>query len=57
VEAITQLEVATASDRDTVATLTTINAKLPAQLEASQAYVKKLKDDISDLKMKIKPAW
>jgi hypothetical protein len=51
------LAVATASDRDMVATLTATNAKLTAQLEASQAYVKKQKDDIADLKMKMKPAW
>jgi hypothetical protein len=38
--------VATASDRDTVATLTATNAKLTLQLETSQAHGNKLKEDI-----------
>jgi hypothetical protein len=42
-DAITQLAVATASDRDTVATLTATNYKLTLQLETSQAYLQKLK--------------
>jgi hypothetical protein len=37
VAAISQLATATASDRGTVATLTTTNAKLATQLEAAQA--------------------
>jgi hypothetical protein len=56
-DAIAQLAVATASDHDTVATLTAINAKLTLQLDMSQAYIKKLKEDIAQLKLKIKPAW
>jgi hypothetical protein len=56
-DAIAQLEVATDLDRDTVATLTATNAKLTLQLETSQAYVMKLKKDIVQLKLKIKPAW
>jgi hypothetical protein len=54
-DAIAQLAVATASDRDTVAILTATNAKLTFQLETSQAGVQKLKEDISQLKLKIKP--
>jgi hypothetical protein len=42
-DSIAQMEVATASDCDTVAILTSTNAKLTLQLETSQAYVKKLK--------------
>jgi hypothetical protein len=57
VEAITQLATATASDRGTVATLTTTNAKLATQLEAAQAQNAQLKDEIAALKNKIKPAW
>jgi hypothetical protein len=56
-EAIAKLVVATASDSDTVATITASNAKLTTHLEASQAYIKKLKYNIADLNMKIKPAW
>jgi hypothetical protein len=55
-DAIAQLAVATAFDRETVATLTATNAKLTLQLETSQAYVKKLKEYIVQLKLKIKPA-
>jgi hypothetical protein len=55
--AITQLAVAVASDRDTVATLTANNAKLTFQLETSQDYVQHLKEDIAQLKLNIKPAW
>jgi hypothetical protein len=57
VDAITQLATATASDRGTVATLTTTNAKLATQLEAAQAQIAQLKDEIAVLKNKIKPAW
>jgi hypothetical protein len=39
VEAIPQLATATASDRSTVATLTTTNAKLANQLEAARALI------------------
>jgi hypothetical protein len=44
VDAIAQLATATASDRGTVATLTTTNAKLATQLEAAQAHIAQLKD-------------
>jgi hypothetical protein len=57
VEAITQLATATASDRGTVATLTTTNAKLANQLEAAHALIAQLKNEIATLKNKIKPAW
>jgi hypothetical protein len=56
VEAIAQLATATASDRGTVATLTTTNAKLANQLEAAHALITKLKSEIATLKNKIKPA-
>jgi hypothetical protein len=42
-EAIAQLVTATASDRGTVATLTTTNAKLANQLEAVHALIAQLK--------------
>jgi hypothetical protein len=57
IDAIAQLETATAYDRGTVATLTTTNAKLAMQLEADQAQIAQLKDEIATLKNKIKPAW
>jgi 5-methylthioribose kinase len=57
VEAIAQLATATSSDRGTVATLTTTNAKLATQLEAAHALIAKLKNEIATLKNKIKPAW
>jgi hypothetical protein len=57
VDAIAQLATATASDRGTVATLTTTNAKLATQLEAARAHIAQLKNEISMLKIKIKPAW
>jgi hypothetical protein len=56
VEDMAQLEVATCSDCDTVATLTAINAKLTLQLETLQAYTHNLKEAIVQLKLKIKPA-
>jgi phage shock protein A len=56
VNAIAQLATATASDRGTVATLTTTNAKLATQLEAAHAQISQLKNDIATLKNKIKPA-
>jgi predicted RNase H-like nuclease (RuvC/YqgF family) len=56
VDAIAQLATATASDHGTVATLTTTNAKLATQLEAAQAQIAQLKDDIVALKSKIKHA-
>jgi predicted RNase H-like nuclease (RuvC/YqgF family) len=56
VDAITQLATATTSDRCTVATLTTTNAKLTTQLEAAHALIAQLKNKISTLKNKIKPA-
>jgi hypothetical protein len=57
VDAITQLATETASDRGTVATLTTTNAKLATQLEAAQAQIAQLKNEIVTLKNKINPAW
>jgi hypothetical protein len=57
VDAIAQLETAMASDRGTVATLTTTNAKLATQLEAAHAQIAQLKNEIATLKNKIKPAW
>jgi predicted RNase H-like nuclease (RuvC/YqgF family) len=56
VDAITQLATATASDRGTVATLTTTNAKLATQLEAAHALIAQLKNEIATLKNNIKPA-
>jgi hypothetical protein len=56
-EAIVQLATATASDRGTVATLTTTNAKLATQLEAAHALIAQLKSEIATLKIKIKPVW
>jgi hypothetical protein len=56
-EAIAQLVTATASDRGTVATLTTTNAKLATQLEAAHALIAQLKSAIATLKSKIKPVW
>jgi hypothetical protein len=57
VDAIAQLATATASDRGTVATLTTTNAKLTNQLEAAHALIAQLKNEIATLKNKIKAAW
>jgi phage shock protein A len=56
-EAIAQLATATASDRGTVATLTTTNAKIATQLEAARALIAQLKSEITTLKFKIKPVW
>jgi hypothetical protein len=58
-EAIAQLATATAtaSDRGTVATLTTTNAKLATQLEAAHALIAQLKSEIATLNIKIKPVW
>jgi hypothetical protein len=56
-EAIAQLSTATASDRGTVATLTTTNANFATQLEAAHALIAQLKNEIATLKNKIKPAW
>jgi predicted RNase H-like nuclease (RuvC/YqgF family) len=56
-EAISQLATATASERGTVATLTTTNAKLANQLEAAHALIAQLKSEIATLKIKIKPVW
>jgi hypothetical protein len=56
-ESIAQLVTATASDRGTVATLTTTNAKLATQLEAAHALIAHLKSEIATLKIKIKPVW
>jgi hypothetical protein len=57
VDAIAQLATATASDRGTVETLTTTNAKLATQLEAAHAQIAQLKNEIATPKSKIKPAW
>jgi NifU-like protein involved in Fe-S cluster formation len=54
---IAKLAVAMASDRGTVATLTTTNNKLASQLEGAQSYIKMLKDEILALKAKIKTLW
>jgi cell division protein FtsB len=51
------LETSTASDRGTVATLTTANVKLATQLEAAQAQIAQLKNEIATLKKNIKPDW
>jgi hypothetical protein len=56
-EAIAQLAMSTASDRCTVATLTTTNAKLANQLEAAHVLIAQLKSEIATLKIKIKPVW
>jgi predicted RNase H-like nuclease (RuvC/YqgF family) len=57
VDAIAQLATATSSDKGTVATLTTTNAKLATHLEAANALIAQLKNEIATLKRKIKPAW
>jgi hypothetical protein len=57
VDSIAQLATATASDRGTVSTLTTTNAKLATQLEAAHAQIAQLKSEIATLNNKIKPAW
>jgi predicted RNase H-like nuclease (RuvC/YqgF family) len=57
VNTIAQLTTATASDRGTVATLTTTNAKLAPQLEAAQTQIAQLKNEIATLKNNIKPDW
>jgi predicted RNase H-like nuclease (RuvC/YqgF family) len=56
-ESIAQLATAMASDRGTVATLTTTNAKLANQLEEAHALIAQLKSEIATLKIKIKPVW
>jgi hypothetical protein len=56
-EAIAQLVTTTASDRGTVATLATTNAKLANQLEAAHALIAQLKSEVATLKIKIKPVW
>jgi predicted RNase H-like nuclease (RuvC/YqgF family) len=56
-DAIAQLSTAMASDRSTVATLTTTNTKLVTQLEAAHALIAKLKREIATLKIKLKPVW
>jgi predicted RNase H-like nuclease (RuvC/YqgF family) len=57
VDEIAQLATDTASDRGTVAALTTTNAKLANQLEAAHALIAQLKNELATLKNKIKPAW
>jgi hypothetical protein len=49
VHAIAQLATATASDRGTVATLTTTNAKLATQLETAHALIAQLNNKIATL--------
>jgi hypothetical protein len=56
VDVIVQLETAPASNHGTVTTLTTTNAKLAMQLEAAQAYITTLYEEVVALKAKIKPA-
>jgi predicted RNase H-like nuclease (RuvC/YqgF family) len=56
-ESIAQLDTATASNQDTVATLTNTNTKLANQREAVHAFIAQLKSEIATLKNKIKPAW
>jgi hypothetical protein len=56
-ETIAQLATATASDRGTVATLATTNAKLANKLEAAHAPIAQLKSENATLKIKIKPVW
>jgi predicted RNase H-like nuclease (RuvC/YqgF family) len=56
VDAMAQLATATASERGTMATLTATNYKLASQLEASQAYIKNLKEEIAEFKAKMKTA-
>jgi hypothetical protein len=50
VNAIAQLATATASDRRTVAKLTTTNAKLATQLDADQAQIAQLEYEIANPK-------
>jgi hypothetical protein len=52
-----QLATTTASDRSTVATLTTTNAKVVNQLEAAHTLIAQLKNEVATLKSKIRPAW
>jgi hypothetical protein len=54
---IAQLATDTASDRGTVATLTTTNAKIATQLEVAHAQIAQLKNEIATLTGKIKSAW
>jgi hypothetical protein len=56
-EAIAQLATATATDRGTVATITTTNAKLANQLETAHAIIAQFKSEIAILKIKIQPVW
>jgi hypothetical protein len=56
-DAMAQITTATASDRGTVATLTTANAELATQLEAAHAQIAQLNNKIATLRNKIKPAW
>jgi hypothetical protein len=56
VDSIAQLATATTSDCGTVATLTTTNAKLDAQLEAAHTQIAQLKNKIATLRNKIKPS-
>jgi hypothetical protein len=56
-DTIEHLATATASDRVTVATLTTTNTKLDIQLEIDHAYTKTLNEEVVALKANIKLAW
>jgi hypothetical protein len=57
VDTIARLATAIASDRGIVATLTATNAKVATQLETAQAKIAQLKDEVAELKIKIKPTW
>jgi hypothetical protein len=57
VDAITQLTTATSSDLEMAEMLTANNDKLAPQLEAAEAYIKTLKDEILSLKANVKMAW
>jgi hypothetical protein len=57
VDAITQIATSMASDSGTVATLATTNAKLAMQLDAAQAYIKTLNEEVFVPKAKIKLTW
>jgi hypothetical protein len=56
-EAIAKLATLMVSYRGTVATLTTINAKLANHLEAAHALIAQLKNEIATLKSNINPVW
>jgi predicted RNase H-like nuclease (RuvC/YqgF family) len=57
VDEIAQLATSMASYLGSVATLTTVNAKLATQLEATNAQIDQLKNEIATLKKNTKPDW